>query len=83
MGVGTYHHSAHLCDAVDPCSNVWYVTSLPLIPSSTILTVGVGESEYWFALIKVLLVIVFIIVGLIYDWGGVHGHPGPVTVFQC
>ncbi|KAL6307122.1 amino acid permease-domain-containing protein [Sparassis latifolia] len=36
-----------------------------------------GESEYWFALIKVLLIIVFIFVGLIYDWGGVHGHPGP------
>lgn len=38
----------------------------------------VGESEYWFALIKVLMVIVFIFVGLIYDWGGVKGHPGPV-----
>ena len=37
-----------------------------------------GESEYWFALIKVLLVVVFVIVGLIYDWGGVRGHPGPV-----
>jgi amino acid permease len=37
-----------------------------------------GESEYWFALIKVLMVIVFILVGLIYDWGGVKGHPGPV-----
>lgn len=37
-----------------------------------------GESEYWFALIKVLMVIVFICVGLIFDWGGVKGHPGPV-----
>jgi amino acid permease len=36
-----------------------------------------GESEYWFALIKVLMIIVFIFVGLIYDWGGVKGHPGP------
>ncbi|RPD67528.1 hypothetical protein L226DRAFT_452760 [Lentinus tigrinus ALCF2SS1-7] len=36
-----------------------------------------GESEYWFAMIKVLMIIVFIFVGLIYDWGGVHGHPGP------
>ncbi|EGO02342.1 hypothetical protein SERLA73DRAFT_49618 [Serpula lacrymans var. lacrymans S7.3] len=36
-----------------------------------------GESEYWFAMIKVVMVVVFIIVGLIYDWGGVRGHPGP------
>jgi hypothetical protein len=34
--------------------------------------------EYWFAMIKVVLIILFIIVGLIYDWGGVIGHPGPV-----
>lgn len=39
-----------------------------------------GESEYWFALIKVLMVIVFIFVGLIFDWGGVKGHPGPVSL---
>jgi len=38
-----------------------------------------GESEYWFALIKVLMIIVFILVGLIYDWGGIKGHPGPVS----
>ena len=25
------------------------------------------------------MVIVFIIVGLLYDWGGVKGHPGPVS----
>ncbi|CAL1699938.1 unnamed protein product [Somion occarium] len=36
-----------------------------------------GESEYWFAMIKVIMVVVFIIVGLIYNWGGVIGHPGP------
>lgn len=36
-----------------------------------------GESEYWFAMIKVIMVILFIIVGLIYNWGGVIGHPGP------
>ncbi|TBU58638.1 amino acid permease-domain-containing protein [Dichomitus squalens] len=36
-----------------------------------------GESEYWFAMIKVVMIIVFIFVGLIYDWGGVRGHPGP------
>ena len=37
-----------------------------------------GESEYWFAMIKVVMIIVFIFVGLIYDWGGIRGHPGPV-----
>ncbi|KAI0941062.1 hypothetical protein AcW1_005123 [Taiwanofungus camphoratus] len=36
-----------------------------------------GESEYWFAMIKVILIVMFIIVGLIYDWGGIHSHPGP------
>ncbi|KAG2142748.1 amino acid permease-domain-containing protein [Suillus bovinus] len=36
-----------------------------------------GAPEYWFALVKVLMIIVFIFAGLIYDWGGVKGHPGP------
>ncbi|KAF9235205.1 amino acid permease/ SLC12A domain-containing protein [Melanogaster broomeanus] len=36
-----------------------------------------GESEYWFALIKVVMIIIFIFTGLIYDWGGIKGHPGP------
>ncbi|KAK7058012.1 hypothetical protein R3P38DRAFT_3253044 [Favolaschia claudopus] len=36
-----------------------------------------GEAEFYLAAIKVLLVLLFIIVGLIYDWGGVVGHPGP------
>jgi amino acid permease len=26
------------------------------------------------------MIIVFIFVGLIYDWGGVKGHPGPVGI---
>lgn len=30
-------------------------------------------------MIKVIMIIVFIFVGLIYDWGGVRGHPGPVS----
>ncbi|KIK13602.1 hypothetical protein PISMIDRAFT_118633 [Pisolithus microcarpus 441] len=36
-----------------------------------------GDSEYWFALIKVLMIVIFIFVGLIYDWGGIKGHSGP------
>jgi amino acid permease len=35
--------------------------------------------ELWLALIKVILIVLFIIVGLIYDWGGVVHHPGPVS----
>ena len=30
-------------------------------------------------MIKIIMIIVFIFVGLIYDWGGVRGHPGPVS----
>ncbi|KAH7104303.1 amino acid permease/ SLC12A domain-containing protein [Auriculariales sp. MPI-PUGE-AT-0066] len=39
-----------------------------------------GESEAWFALIKVLLVVLFIFFGLLYDWGAfdkVAAEPGP------
>jgi len=36
-----------------------------------------GESEYWFASIKVVMIVLFIVIGLIYDWGGIKGHPGP------
>ena len=27
------------------------------------------------------MIVFFIIVGLIYDWGGIKGHPGPVGPF--
>lgn len=29
------------------------------------------------------MIILFIIVGLIFDWGGVKGHPGPVSFIHC
>ena len=45
------------------------------------LSILLGESEYWFAMIKVIMIVLFIIVGLIYDWGGIKGHPGPVSLF--
>lgn len=41
-----------------------------------------GEMEYWFSMIKVVLIVIFIIVGLVYDWGGVVGHPGPVRLIS-
>ena len=40
-----------------------------------------GESEYWFAMIKIIMIVLFIIVGLIYDWGGIKDHQGPVSLF--
>ncbi|KAL4245745.1 hypothetical protein ABKN59_001626 [Abortiporus biennis] len=58
----------------------WEWALVIIVPIFTMQLIHVriyGESEYWFALIKVIMVIVFIIVGLIYDWGGVKGHPGP------
>ena len=55
-------------------------THRPYLRYTRHIELSIGETEYWFALIKVLLVIVFILVGLIYDWGGVHGHPGPVRL---
>ena len=27
------------------------------------------------------MIILFVMVGLIYDWGGIEGHPGPVGQF--
>lgn len=37
---------------------------------------GFGESEYWFALIKVATVIVFIVTGLVMIFGVMHGDAG-------
>ncbi|KAI5999785.1 amino acid permease-domain-containing protein [Pisolithus orientalis] len=50
---------------------------VPIFPLQLIHVRVYGESEYWFALIKVLMIVIFILVGLIYDWGGINGHPGP------
>ncbi|KAH8921193.1 amino acid permease, theoretically lysine-specific [Atractiella rhizophila] len=58
----------------------WEWSLIIVIPVFAVQMINVrafGETEYWLALIKVILVVMFIIVGLIYDWGGVVGHPGP------
>ncbi|KDR84458.1 hypothetical protein GALMADRAFT_56386 [Galerina marginata CBS 339.88] len=58
----------------------WHWALVIIIPIFALQLIHVrvyGESEYWFALIKVVMIIFFIIVGLIFDWGGVNGHPGP------
>ncbi|KAF9461615.1 amino acid permease/ SLC12A domain-containing protein [Collybia nuda] len=58
----------------------WHWAVIIIVPIFLLQLIHVrvyGESEYWLALIKVLMVIVFIFVGLIYDWGGIKNHPGP------
>ncbi|KAJ7116532.1 amino acid permease/ SLC12A domain-containing protein [Mycena epipterygia] len=50
---------------------------LPVFAFNLLPVRNYGEAEFWLSGIKVLLIILFIIVGLIYDWGGVIGHPGP------
>ena len=42
---------------------------------------GYGESEYWFAGIKVMTVVIFLIVGVLMLLGVVHGNPHPVKYF--
>ena len=34
-------------------------------------------------MIKIVMTVLFIIVGLIYDWGRIKGHPRPVGPFFC
>ncbi|KAF9476781.1 hypothetical protein BDN70DRAFT_811712 [Pholiota conissans] len=58
----------------------WHWALIIIVPMFALQLIHVrvyGESEYWFAMIKVVLIVFFIIIGLIFDWGGVIGHPGP------
>lgn len=58
----------------------WEWSLIIIIPVFAFQLLGArawGESEYWLALVKVILIVMFILVGLIWDWGGVIGHPGP------
>lgn len=55
-------------------SILWSAIFLLLIFGLNVLSVkGFGESEYWFAIIKVATVIIFIIVGLLMIFGILHG----------
>ncbi|KAF8165965.1 amino acid permease-domain-containing protein [Crassisporium funariophilum] len=63
-----------------PALQTWHWAIIIVVPIFALNLIHVkvyGESEYWFAMIKVLMIIFFIIVGLIFDWGGIKGHPGP------
>lgn len=51
---------------------VWcFVITFPVFAVQLFNVKVYGEVEYWAALVKVILVVVFIIVGLLYDWGAV------------
>ncbi|KAG0193636.1 hypothetical protein DFQ28_004077 [Apophysomyces sp. BC1034] len=64
-------------------SYVWSIVFLVVILSLNMFSVkGYGEAEYWFALIKVLAVIVFIILGLLVDTAVLGGHYYGVDVFN-
>ncbi|KAG1464158.1 hypothetical protein G6F46_005363 [Rhizopus delemar] len=54
---------------------VWSIVFLVIILALNLFSVkGYGEAEYWFALIKVLTVIVFIILGILVDTAVLGGH---------
>lgn len=56
---------------------IWSALFLALILGLNILSVkGYGESEFWFALIKVATIIIFIVVGLLMIFGIMNGHTG-------
>lgn len=63
-----------------PALQSWHWAIIIVVPVFLLQLIHVrvyGESEYWLALVKVLMIILFIFVGLIYDWGGIKNHPGP------
>lgn len=58
----------------DSPSNLWSFLFLAIIFGLNLLSVkGYGESEYWFALIKIAVVIIFLIVGVLMIFGIMGG----------
>lgn len=56
---------------------IWSVVFLAFIFGLNILSVkGYGESEYWFAIIKVITIVIFIIVGILMIFGIMSGNAG-------
>jgi hypothetical protein len=86
VAVGADRHRPSFLFAVDLCQSLWFVyiryADNSHLASDFYLSI-MGESEYWFALIKVLMVVVFIFVGLIYDWGGVKRPSRTSRLFSC
>ncbi|KAG5355769.1 Lysine-specific permease [Yarrowia sp. B02] len=52
---------------------VWAIVIIvPMFFLQLISVKTYGETEYWLAIIKVFFVVVFIIIGLFYDWGAMN-----------
>lgn len=57
---------------------VWcFVIIFPIFAVQMFNVKVYGEVEYWASLVKVLLVVIFIIVGLLYDWGAIPSATVP------
>ncbi|KAF8967529.1 amino acid permease-domain-containing protein [Flammula alnicola] len=57
----------------------WHWVLIIIVPIFALQLIHVkvyGEYEYWFAMIKVVMIIFLFIVGLMFDWTGGKGHPG-------
>ncbi|ORZ15781.1 amino acid permease/ SLC12A domain-containing protein [Absidia repens] len=64
-------------------SYVWSIVFLLLVMSLNVFSVkGYGEAEYWFALIKVLVVIIFVILGILVDTAVLGGVYYGMDVFK-
>ncbi|KAI8997169.1 amino acid permease/ SLC12A domain-containing protein [Pilobolus umbonatus] len=64
-------------------SIVWSVVYLvPLLLLNLLSVKGYGEAEYWFAMVKVLTVIIFIILGILVDTGVLGGIYYGVDTFN-
>ncbi|CAO3582562.1 unnamed protein product [Absidia cylindrospora] len=64
-------------------SYVWSIVFLILVMSLNVFSVkGYGEAEYWFALIKVLVVIIFVILGILVDTAVLGGVYYGMDVFK-
>lgn len=62
---------------------VWSVVFLVIILGLNLFSVkGYGEAEYWFALIKVLTILIFILLGILVDTGVLGGIYYGVEVFN-
>lgn len=62
---------------------VWSVVFLVIILALNLVSVkGYGEAEYWFALIKVLTILVFLLLGILVDTGVLGGIHYGVEVFN-
>ena len=64
-------------------SVVWSVICMVILVAINIFSVkGYGEMEYWMSLIKILVVVIFIIVGILVDTGAVGGVNYGVSNFH-